>query len=129
MEQTDITQKLLLPGSDFLPAERLRELTSEEAALRHRLELKVERALYRVAVGLTQIDDCKSSSSNRPWLARIWGNEQKVEEASGDAKMALQELQSRQLHRSTHQCFHQYLRDRFGWSKEEIYPEPSDLSL
>ena len=75
------------------------------------------------------MDDCKSSSSNRPWLACIWGNEQKVEEASGDAKMALQELQTRQLYRSTHQCFHQYLRERFGWYKEEIYPEPADLSL
>ena len=40
MEPTDITQKLLLPGADFLTVERLHELTSEEAALRHRLELK-----------------------------------------------------------------------------------------
>ena len=51
VERTHNTQKLLLPGSDFLPVDRLRELTTEEAALRHRLELKVERALYRVAVG------------------------------------------------------------------------------
>lgn len=129
MELTPLTPRLLSPPVESLPAERLRELTSEEAALRHRLELKVERALYRVAVGLTQLDDCKSSSSKRPWLARIWGNEQKVEFASGDAKMALQELHFRQLYRSTHQCFHQYLKERFGWSKEEIYPEPADLSL
>ena len=51
MEPTSITPKLLLPGAEFLPVKHFRELTSEEAALRHRLELKVERALYRVAVG------------------------------------------------------------------------------
>ena len=123
VESTSITQKLLLPGADFLPAERLHELTSEEAALRHRLELKVERALYRVAVGLTQLDGCKSDSAH-PWLVRIWGDKQKVESASIDAKNALQELQTRQLYRSTHQFFNQYLRERFGWFKEEIHPEP-----
>ena len=128
VESTSITQKLMLPGADFLSAERLHELTSEEVALRHRLELKVERALYRVAVGLTQLDGCKSNSAH-PWLVRIWGDKQKVEEASIDAKTALQELQTRQLYRSTHQSFNQYLKERFGWFKEEIYLEASDLSL
>ncbi len=128
MEPTDITQKLLLPGSDFPPVERLLELTNEEAALRHRLEFRVERALYRVAVGLTELDDCKSSSTH-PWLVRIWSNKQKVESASIDVKMALWELQNRQLYRSTHQCFSQYVSERFGWSKEEIYPaSAADLS-
>lgn len=127
MEPTAITQKLLLPGADFLPVECLRELTSEEAALRHRLELRIERALYRVAVGLTELDGCKSSSAH-PWLVRIWGDKQKVEEASTDAIIALQELQTRRLYRSTHECFNQYVSERFGWSKEEIYPEAADLS-
>ena len=127
MEQTDITQKLLLPRADLQPAEHLHELSSDEAALLHRLELKVERALYRVAVGLTQLDGCKSSSAHS-WLVRIWGDEQKVESASIDAKIALQELLNRQLYRSTHQCFSQYVNERFGWSKEEIYPETADLS-
>lgn len=128
MEPTAITQKLLLPGAGFLPVECFRELTTEEAALRHRLELRVERSLYRVAVGLAQLDGCKSSSAHS-WLVRIWGDKQKVESASIDAKTALQELQTRQLYRSTHQCFSQYLRERFGWSKEEIYPESAaDLS-
>ena len=121
MQPTDITQKLLLPRADFLPVEHFRELTSDEATLRHRLELKVERALYRVAVGLTELDGCKSDSANS-WLARIWGDKQKVESASIDVLMALQELQTRQLYRSTHQCFSQYVNERFGWSKEEIYP-------
>ena len=121
MEQTDITQKLLLPGADFLPVERLHELTSDEAALLHRLELKVERALSRVAVGLTELDGCKSSSTH-PWLVRIWGDKQKVEKAYTELKIALRELQTRQLYRSTHQCFSQYVSERFGWSKEEIYP-------
>ena len=126
MEPTDITPKLL-PGGELVPAEHLHELTSDEAALLHRLELKVERALYRVSGGLTELDDCKSSS-NHPWLVRIWGNKQKVEEASIDVKMALWELQNRQLYRSTHQCFSQYVSERFGWSKEEIYPAAADLS-
>ena len=121
MEQTDITQKLLLHGVDLPPVDRLRELSSDEAALLHRLELKVERALYRVAVGLTQLDGCKSSSAHS-WLVRIWGDEQKVESASIDAMIALRELQTRQLYRSTHECFNQYVSERFGWSKEEIYP-------
>ena len=127
MELTPLTPRLLSPPVDSLPAERLRELTSEEAALRHRLELKVERALYRVAVGLTQLDGCKSPSVHS-WLVRIWGDKQKVEEATIDAKMALQELQNRQLFRSTHECFNEYVSERFGCSKEEIYPEAADLS-
>ena len=91
----------------------------------HRLELKVERALYRVAVGLTQLDGCKSPSTHS-WLVRIWGDKRKVESASIDAKVALQELLNRQLYRSTHECFNQYVSERFGWSKEEIYPEACD---
>lgn len=121
MEQTDITEKLLLPGVDLPPVDRLRELTSDEAALLHRLELKVERALYRAAVGLTQLDDCKSPSAHS-WQVRVWGDKQKVEKAYTELKIALRELQTRQLYRSTHQCFSQYVNERFGWSKEEIYP-------
>ncbi len=78
-----ITPELLLPGAGFLPVEHLHELTAEEAALRHRLELKVERALYRVSGGLTELDGCKSSSTH-PWLVRIWGYRQKVEKAAID---------------------------------------------
>ncbi len=123
MQPTDITQKLLLPRADFLLVECLCELTSDEAALLHRLELKVERALYRAAVGLTQLTNCESYDPTHPWLAHIWGHEQKVKGAVSEAKMALQELQARQLYRSTvHQCFNQYVNERFGWSREEIYP-------
>jgi len=49
-----------------------------------------------------------------------------VGKAAIDAKMALQELQTRQLYRSTHH-FNQYVSERFGWFKEEIYPEGADL--
>ena len=121
VEPTAITPKFLLPGAESLPVGDFRELSNEEAALRHRLELKVERTLYKVAVGLTQLDDCKSSSAHS-WLVRVWGDKQKVEEASIDAMIALRELQTRQLYRSTHQCFNQYVSERFGWFKEEIYP-------
>ena len=126
MKPTAITPKLLLSGADFLPVKHFRELTSEEAALRHRLELRVERALYKVAVGLAQLDGCKSSSAHS-WLVRIWGDKQKVAEASTDAKMALQELQIRKLYHSTHQCFNQYVSDRFGRFKEEIYPVNTEV--
>lgn len=128
MKTTPITPKLLLPGADSLPAENLRDLTDEEAALRHRLELKVERALYRAAVGLTQLGNSESHNLIHPWLARTWGDEQKVEFAISEAKMILRELQTRQLYRSTHHCFNQYLSERFGWCKEEIYPEAANLS-
>lgn len=126
MELIPLTAKLL-PPVDSLPAEQLAELTTEEAALLHRLELKVERALYRAALGLTQLANCESYDPTQRWLARIWGNEQKVKGAVSEAKMALQELQARRLYRSTHQCFNQYLSDRFGWVKEEIYPQEADL--
>ena len=127
MELTPLTSKLLPPPVDSLLAERLCELTNEEAALRHRLELKVERALYRAAVGLTESANCESYNPSHPWLARIWGDERKLKEAFSEAAMALRELQARRLYRSTHQCFRQYLRERFGWFKEEIYPEGADL--
>lgn len=126
MELTPLTPKLL-PPVDFLPAERMAELTSEEAALLHRLELKIERALYRATVGLIHLTNCESYDPSHSWLARIWGDEQKVKGAVSEAKMALQELQARRLYRSTHQCFDQYLSDRFGWVKEEIYPQGADL--
>ena len=127
MEPTAITPKFLLPGAESLPVGDFRELSNEEAALRHRLELKVERTLYKVAVGLTQLDDCKSSSAHS-WLVRIWGDKHKVKSASIDVKIALRELQNRQLYRSIHQYFNQYVSERFGCSKEEIYPAAADLS-
>ena len=78
-------------------------------------------------MGLIELDGCKSSSAHS-WLVRIWGDKQKVEFASIDVKMALRELQTCQLYRSTHQYFNQYVSERFGWSKEEILPEAADLS-
>ncbi len=59
--------------------EVLEELTEQEAAERHRLELKVERAFY-------------------------------------EAALALRELHSRKLYRSTHNKFHDYCLERFGFS-------------
>lgn len=128
MELTPLTRKLLPPPVDSLPAKPLCELTNEEAALLHRLELKVERALYRAAVGLTQSSNCESYDPTYSWLARIWGDEQKIEGAFAEALTALRELEACQLYRSTHQCFSQYLSERFGWFKEEIYPSRAELS-
>lgn len=125
---TPLTSKLLPPPTDSLLAERFYEITNEEAALLHRLELKIERALYRAAVGLRELANCDSYDPTQHWIARVWGDEQKVKGALSEAKTALQELQTRRLYRSTHQCFSQYLSERFGWVKEEIYPEGADLS-
>ncbi len=114
-------KSLPLPNN-FLPAKQFEELTSEEAALRHRLELKAERALYRASVGLQQLQGLQSYDSTPPWLSHLWGNEQKIEEASSEAMVALRDLCERRLYRNTHHRFDQYLSDRFGWTAEELYP-------
>ena len=117
------TPKSLLSSTGSLPTKPFEELSSEEATLRQRLEMKAERALYRAAVGLQQIQGLQQYDSTSPWLSQQWGNEQKVEEAMSEAMMALRELCECRLFRSTHYRFEQYLRDRFGWSAEEIYPD------
>jgi hypothetical protein len=79
-------------------------------------------------VGLTQSSNCESYDPTYSWLARIWGDEQKIEGAFAEALMALRELEACRLYRSTHECFSQYLIERFGWFQEEIYPSGSELS-
>lgn len=98
---------------------RPRELTEEEAALRHKLELKVERALYRAAVVLLAHQD---ESSAHHYLDCGCSDEQKVERAFGEAQETLQELRDRCLYRSTHRSFNQYLRERFGSYLVEVLP-------
>lgn len=108
MKPTPLTPKLLPSLSGYLPALQLTELTTEETALRHRLELRVERALYRAAVVLQAVYDGQDSSSAHHYLDWGWQNEEKVERAWREVKSALQELRDRQLHRSTHQSFDRY---------------------
>ena len=122
MKQTPLTPKLLPSPSGYLPASPLAELTPEEAALRHRLELRVERALYRAAVVLQAVHDCQDSSSAHHYLDHGWQNEQKVERAWGEIEIALQELRDRRLYCSTHQSFDYYLRERFGSFVQEQSP-------
>lgn len=55
MEPNAITPKILLPESAPVTDEDLEELSEEEAALRHRLELKVERALFQASVALREL--------------------------------------------------------------------------
>ena len=70
MEQTGIIPKLLPPGASSVPVKELCELNREESGLRHRLELKVERAFYRAAVALQKLsiaqlpDDSNNSDRN-----------------------------------------------------------------
>ena len=59
MEQTGIIPKLLPPGTHTVPVKGLCELNREESGLRHRLELKVERAFYRAAVALQELSFCQ----------------------------------------------------------------------
>lgn len=123
MEPTPITPALLLPVTDLTKVEELFELTAEEAALRHRLELRVERALYRAAVVLQAVHDCQSESSHHDYLDRGWRDEEKVQRALSEVETALQELRTRRLYCSTHHSFDQYLRDRFGSCIVEVYPD------
>ncbi len=114
MKTHSITPVLLPSGTDACATEQLLELSAEEIALRHRLELRVERALYRAAVVLQAVHDGQVESSAHQYLDRGWQNEQKVERAWSEIEIALQSLRDRQLHRSTHQNFNHYLRERFG---------------
>ena len=116
------TPKSLPPSIGTLPTRPFEELTSEEATLKQRLEMKAERTLYRATVGLQQIQGLPSYDSTSQWLSQQWGSEQKVEEAMSEAMVALRELCDHRLFRSTHYQLDQYLRDRFGWKAEEIHP-------
>ncbi len=122
MEPTAITPTLLPSGTDVYAVEQLLELSAEEIALRHRLELRVERALYRAAVVLQAVHDGQDSSSAHYYLDRGWRNEQKVERAWSEIKAALQELRTHHLYRSTHQNFDRYLRERFGSFVQDYSP-------
>jgi len=117
-----VSMATYLSSSRCLPTLLLAELTPEQAALRHRLELRVERALYRAAVVFPSVHDHHSESSAHHYLDRAWQNEQKVERAWGEVEIALQELRDRQLYRSTHQSFDHYLRERFGSFVQEQSP-------
>ncbi len=62
IKPTSITPALLPPGTDAYGVEHLLELSAEEVALRHRLELRVKRALYRAAVVLQAVYDCQDQA-------------------------------------------------------------------
>ena len=74
-------------------------------------------------MGLQQIQGKELYDSTSPWLSQLWASEQKVEQTMSEAMMALRELCECQLFRSTHYRFEEYLRDRFGWTSEEVYPD------
>ena len=126
MEQTEFIPKLLLPEAYTVPVRGLCELNREESALRHRLELKVERAFYRAAVALQERsiaqlpDDSNHSDRNVDWH-----NSEKVKRAFEIGAAALRELRARSLHRETHYYFDDYVRERFGDFVEEYSPAPS----
>jgi len=99
VEPTAIIPALLPFRTDTCTVEQLLELSEEETALRHRLELRVERALYRAAVVLQAVHNGQDQSSAHHYLDRGWQNEQKVQRAWGEIEVALQELRDRHLYR------------------------------
>lgn len=121
MELTLITPTLLLPGNSFYAVDDF-ELSTEKIALRHRLELRVERAFYRAAVVFQAVHDGQDSGSAHQYLDRGWQNEQRVQRAWGEVEVALQELRDRHLYRSTHQNFDYYCRERFGSFVQDYSP-------
>jgi len=122
VKPTHIPPKLLLPGADPVTISECFELTEEEIALRHRLELRVERALYRAAVVLQAVHDGQDQSSAHYYLDRGWQNEQKVQRAWGEIEVALQSLRDHHLYRSTHQNFDYYCQERFGSFVQDYSP-------
>ncbi len=122
MKTNSLTLTLLPPGTDTCAVEDLIELSAEEIALRHRLELRVERALYRAAIVLQALHDGQVESSAHQYLDRGWQNEQKVQRAWSEVEVALRELRDHKLHRSTHQDFDRYLRERFGSFVQDYSP-------
>ena len=100
MEQTGIIPKLLPPGTHTVLVKGLCELNREESALRHRLELLVERAFYRAAVALQERSIAQlPDDSNHEDLNVDWRNSEKVKRAFEQAAAVLRELRARSLHR------------------------------
>ncbi len=128
MKPTPSTPKLLPPQTNSSPTRLLEELTSEEALLRHRLELKVERSLYKAMIGLQSRHDIQLDNSTHPKLIRFWSDEQSIQTAFSEARTALEELRARRLYRSTHHHFDSYYQDRFCCSVVEILPEGQNTS-
>lgn len=122
MKSAAPTPKSLPSSTGCLPSLPFEDLTEEEAKLRQQLEMKAERALLKATVGLRKLQGLPSYDSTSHWLSQQWGSEQKIEEAMSEAMVTLRELCERRLFRSTHYRFEEYLRDRFGWKAEEIYP-------
>ncbi len=127
MEATSIITALLPPRTAPDSVKRLKELSDEESALRHRLELKVERGLYRAASALQELGQQIAYHSPQYSVEHYWRHDPKVQRFLHEATMALHVLGNRQLYRSTHLNFDDYCRDRFG-STTELYPDESRIT-
>ena len=126
MEQTGIIPKLLPPGTHTVLVKGLCELNREESALRHRLELLVERAFYRAAVALQELSIAQLPDDETHYDRNVdWRNSEKVKRAFEIGAAALRELRTRGLYHSTHHSFDDYVRERFGSFIEEYSPAPS----
>ena len=136
MEPTSIITALLPPGTAPDSVKSLKELSDEESALRHRLELKVERALYRAAAALQELGQQMAYHSPQYSVEHYWRRDLKIQRflheatgalhALGDSAHGFIPLGYRQLFRSTHFNFDDYCRDRFGFSTE-LHPESSQI--
>jgi len=127
VEPSFIISALLPTGTAPDSFKRLTELSDEELALRHRLEFKVERALYRAAAALQELGHHMATHSPQYSIEHYWRRDPTVQKFLQEATIALHNLSNRQLYRSTHLCFEDYCRDRFG-SSTELYPDESRIT-
>lgn len=124
MEPAPIAPALLPSGTDPSSVEQFLELSEEESALRHRLELRVERAFLQAALVLQELQSQMPDDLPYYALKDSWRNSDKVKRAFDMAARTLGELRDRQLYRSTHRYFDQYYYHRFGSFVEEYLPAP-----
>ncbi len=126
MEPASFITALLPPGTAPSSAKSLKELSDEESALRHRLELKVERALYRAASALQELGQQMAYHSPQYSVEHYWRRDPHVQKFLHEATTALHDWGARQLLGSTHLSFDDYCRMRFDFSTE-FYPESSQI--
>jgi len=122
VKTSSITPALLPSGTDACVAEHLLELSEEEAAQRRRLELKVERALYRAAAALQELGHHMATHSPQYSVEHYWRRDPTVQKFLQEATIALHNLSDRQLYRSTHQSEDRYCRERFGSLVQDYSP-------
>jgi hypothetical protein len=92
VEPNPIITALLPPGTAPSSVKSLKELSDEELALRHRFELKVERALYRATTALQELGQQMAYHSPQYSVEHDWRRDPKIQTFLQKAEMALHYL-------------------------------------